>query len=284
MAIVKLGVLNDPHIVAEVSDYSDWFDDALQECGPSQVDCDHIWVLGDNISNFKTYTTWSDDIYDDYYEFTRLLNNYRTFTKQCCPGNHDIWKDVYQKFLGPTCSVKIISGLRFIVIDTTPKNLRTPLWSRAMHEEQFGHVDQWVLDWLKEELDSDTSIPTFIGCHHGLLPHTFGSEIYRLDTTCSVGHNYALALNHKVVNALIEDSNYNVVAVFQAHNGHAYHHPVYITQNGVDYFFLKHGRMGGFGYDRICWVYLDTTTPSNSRVYSRMISTHADTQIKALSW
>jgi len=290
MAIVRVGLTTDPHVaqlgtgqlnaVLDEMERSD-FPDSNHVPPKTQGSISLCYIPGDITAGGSTVANYRS-------AHSCIVN--RPYTVRCTAGNHDEYKRTrFVKWLDDLNSVETISGLRFITIDSTPKNL----FGAEYH--LYGMCDKAVLDWLKAELDGSPSTPTFISLHHPL--HEFSITVdstqyrYTKDTTVywgagGVGHEmlyqkYYILSNNMELRGLLEDASYEVVAVFAGHLNGLQEYMNFAT-GGVEYFNLKNP--SGASADFFYWLYLDTTTPNNSMVYERIPSTHLDTEVKGLDW
>lgn len=292
---VKLGVLGDSHISSGGAGV-DKLEDKISELR-DYIEPSLVWLLGDCITNITDYDISPCDVdYDpDITEAYKLVKS--TMNKLDCewvatPGNHDTRLDLFKEFLYPSLNVeKEINGIRFLTPNNEHRNNDTYLtesgnFRRWAREEVFAHLPPESMRWLKDKMESDPSIPTFVGFHEGLFWGFPDGDNYvtRFDTPrnhqmCQYGTlNYFCFDNRRQIRDILGIGN--TIAVFQAHWQTTDWDPYEKVIDGISYFPKPHG---GARSDYLLWVGIDEVN-NTATVYWRYIPDHTDTEIATLSW
>ena len=304
---LKLGILTDTHYEIGEAARNETVQLAAKELGYTQVDCDILWHLGDCLQEQQHTREQNRGVQWGLYREVIENAGFHNKPFHAVPGNHDIEKDHFVEVYGGLNHATIISGVQFMVIDSTPRRLSL-IYNQALssnHDARHGMVEREALDFLDAHLSANPTTPTFVGMHHPVYPMIWGEgEAYarRYENTSlsypfslGVGLLYSVIMNAPEVRELLEYGSYNVVAVFNGHDGHSAHSHVAEqpnhVYNGVTYINLRHGSIikANSGYwaqdETYTWVtHFDIDTAAKTgEVIERNRTNHADDTTNKIS-
>jgi len=302
MVVVWWGVIADPH--AMYGTYTQWETNLdLAVTRLNTVGADITFVVGDVAQNYRFDSTLSPaavecstSLDDDYNQVKLRLDNL-TGEYHCTRGNHDVIRSAFEKYFGTPYGSWDVGGLHFVLIDTTPgtnhkrwsgygtfggfdeRQYKSGYPKRAMVEEGYNKVDAECLEWLRADLEQNSTVPTFVGLHASLVEH----PDYVRDSTVSNPrkmwywqvYNYAEVLRTLAIG--------NVVCVMY---GHLWYQPTTNVQtvNGTVHISGKHlCNYGKTDNGFVRYASLDTSTNSGT-VYEYDLSTDTETTITTLTW
>jgi len=290
--MVRLGILGDFHFVQQKMPAR--YDDIMGKINAlNAIGTDINFVLGDNCSNLALYTISPctmefDTDYDLSIKQVKEVCDALASPYLYTIGNHDVFLNKHKALFGDPNKSMTVGGLRFIVFKSIFGNNDTVIpnmvhWTR---EENYPRVDIDTLEWLRNEILKDTTIPTFVGTH---IPLTWGfpagdvyatrSDALKTHQACQYGAwQYFNVENREIVIDVLGLGN--TVACFHGHWPTTDWSPYTTTKNGIVLVLKPHG----VGLpDNVLWADLDPATGTGT-IYWRDIPTHTDTTIATITW
>lgn len=291
----KLGILADAHCSSNHPPDGTLLDKVNEL---NSIGADLNWLLGDCFTNLTSYsmnpcaTEYENDI-EGMYSGVKDTMEQSNGKWVASPGNHDIRLDLFTKLLDDLNTKETINGLRFLTPNNEHRNNDNYLTEsgnmrRWAKEEVYAHLPPDGMKFLEDEMDSDSTIPTFVGFHESPIwtfPPSSDPFVTRQD--CNHNHqmcqkweiNYWCFDNRSQIRSILESGN--VVAVFFGHLNTTGWTPYEETVNSISYIPKPHG--GWFENGYLLWVELDESAKTGT-VYWRDIGAGTDSTICSLGW